>query len=108
VDMASPLVLPDWEYMEQLAVAPAAGDLDGLQPTTWRPWLVRLGACLMCQRQLQASSPAAVDVAPLIDWLETHYGSTVGHERRLPAEGAAFFLGALQHGPCRAGQPVPI
>ncbi len=62
-------------------------DLDGLTstwPKEWRPWLVRLVACMIWARD---DARRTERIVTLLEWLESHYGAhiTTG-ETALPAE----------------------
>lgn len=75
--------LPPWETLEAVAERPEAEVLDALAPRGWRPWLVRLIACMAWEKD--AGRPGE-RTQQTMDWLRSIYGGTVDGEITLPAE----------------------
>lgn len=73
--------LPGWPELEAAADSPE-GRLDKLAPADWRPWLVRLIACLAYLRDGGDTRRRAAVRA----WLVSHYGSRMQQGTALPAE----------------------
>jgi hypothetical protein len=73
--------LPGWPELEAAADSPK-GRLDRLAPTDWRPWLVRLIACLAYLKDAGGTRYRAAVRA----WLVSHYGSQMEQGTALPAE----------------------
>jgi|GEM_PF-5474008 len=88
--------LPKWTHLEQLASAPAEKELDALQPIGWRPWLVRLVACLFRRLHTRVEGAESKDEVVLRNWLEIHYGRPVYKQILLPTEWTGFFSAPKQ------------
>jgi hypothetical protein len=75
--------LPSTAELERLADSPSSEALDGLGPREWRPWLVRLLACLIWDKDAGTPGPR---IAAFLEWLGATYGRGPDGEPLLPAE----------------------
>jgi len=74
--------LPSWSELGAAAASPDAR-LNRLEPADWRPWLVRVVACLAYLKDAGSGSRYRDAVRT---WLISHYGSRMKQGTALPAE----------------------
>ena len=72
-----------WSALKALAENPRVAALDKLAPRGWRPWLVRLVACLAWRADGYRTGERT---RQLLTWLEANYGVESGGGVTLPAE----------------------
>jgi hypothetical protein len=96
--------LPPWERLEAAAERPETEGLDNLAPRSWRPWLVRLIACMV--REKDAGGPGE-RFQQLVAWLRSNYGATTEGEIALPAELDGWLAMEVEEKPWRPPAPAP-
>src|SRR5205814_347292 len=73
-----------WQTVKELARTLTAEQLNGLQPTIWRPWLVRLLACMIYADDAPDRNEC---LKGLLRWVQSYYGVQLANrEYALPAE----------------------
>jgi hypothetical protein len=75
--------VPEWDRLEHMALQPTPQALDTLKQRGWRPWLVRIIACIVA-RDTKGQHNSAWDY--LLEWLRANYAATTNGRQVLPYE----------------------
>jgi hypothetical protein len=93
------LPLPSWQDLVTLGSKPHNQGIESLGPPGWRPWLVRLVACLIREERIRIPAPESDAEEILRAWLTSHYGSTSGERVELPADFVGWFAASSVDAP---------